>query len=240
MLAFTLRRILTAIPTLLLISLVIFLLVDLAPGPDAIDVPADLATRLERLGERLSGALALVSGRSAADLRRHLGPVSLTLAGSHGAHIVAPDGCVVRQGSPLPGTVREHLRLYASRAGLLFEEKAHGGALHYRALPQMGEEATAFAKRLACDHGLAAKEGKCVIELVWPGADKGGAAHLLCENVPFSGTIPVFIGDDITDEDGFAACIRMGGFGIKVGEGGATSARYRLASVKDVFAWLNL
>ncbi|WP_336927017.1 trehalose-phosphatase [Altererythrobacter palmitatis] len=215
-------------------------LVELAPGPDAIAVPADLAVRLERLGERLGGALALVSGRSAADLRRHLGPGLLTLAGSHGAHIVAPDGSVLRQGSPLPGAVSEHLRLFASRSGLLFEEKAHGGALHYRARPELGDQATDFAKQLAQHHGLATKEGKCVIELVWPGADKGGAAHLLCGNMPFAGTIPVFIGDDITDEDGFAACIRMGGFGIKVGEGGATCARYRLASVKDVFAWLNL
>ncbi|SHN58506.1 trehalose-phosphatase [Erythrobacter sanguineus] len=215
-------------------------LVEIASGPDVIIVPERLAGGLQRLSDRLGGALALVTGRSIDNLHQFLGPLQLHLAGSHGGHVLAPDEAALREAEPLPEPVTNALAGFAASFGLLFERKAHGGALHYRARPELEDETHSFAIGLAEAHGLATKAGKCVIELVWPGADKGGAVDLLIGQPPFAGAMPVFIGDDVTDEDGFAACARLGGFGIAVGERPSTAARYSLASVKDVHFWLDL
>jgi trehalose 6-phosphate phosphatase len=215
-------------------------LVEIASGPDAIVPPVDLACRLQALATQFDEAVALVSGRSIANLRRFLGPVCLTLAGSHGGHIITADGTCLREAQAMPKRVSERLRLFAQERGLLYEAKTHGAALHYRSHPDLGQEACDFALALAREHGLVTKAGKCVIELVQPGADKGAAVELLHLQPEFRGTIPVFVGDDVTDEDGFAACNRLGGFGVIVGERAGTAARYRLETVKDVLAWLNL
>lgn len=215
-------------------------LVDIAAGPDAVAVPSGLTAALERLAMRVNGALALVTGRSIANLHSFLGPMKLHMAGSHGGDVRMPCGTPLREGRPLPSQVTESLGSFAAATGVLYERKAHGGALHYRARPEMEADAYRFAASLADAHGLTTKAGKCVIELVWPGADKGGAVDLLAAHAPFEGATPVFIGDDVTDEDGFVASERRGGFGIAVGERASVAARYSLATVKDVHAWLEL
>ncbi|KPF62163.1 trehalose-phosphatase [Porphyrobacter sp. AAP60] len=215
-------------------------LVDIAAKPDAVTVPHGLRQGLDRLSQRLGGALALVTGRSIDNLEDFLGQPKVHLAGSHGGDVRAPGGVSLREGRPLPAPVIEALNSFAAAHGLLYERKAHGGALHYRKHPEREADARDFAAELADKHGLATKTGKCVIELVWPGADKGGAVDLLAARAPFKGATPVFIGDDVTDEDGFAACARLGGFGIAVGERPSATARYSLSTVKDVHTWLEL
>lgn len=215
-------------------------LVDIANEPDAIAVPGGLACGLANLAARLSGALALVTGRSLDNLHDFLGPLPLHLAGSHGGHVLAPGGTPLREAAPLPVPVTQALGSFAKDNGLLHERKAHGAALHYRTRPELADGARQFAAGLAQEYGLATKAGKCVVELVWPGANKGGAVDLLIQQPPFAGALPVFIGDDVTDEDGFAVCNRLGGFGIAVGERPSAAARYCLAGVKDVHAWLEL
>ena len=215
-------------------------LIDIAGEPDAVSVPRHLTARLERLSERLGGALALVTGRSIDNLERFLGNPMVHLAGSHGDDVRAPSGIILRESKPLPLPVAEAMDRFAAASGLLYEHKAHGGALHYRARPDLEADARDFAAILANAHGLVSKSGKCVVELVWPSADKGGAVALLTARAPFAGATPVFIGDDITDEDGFAACSRLGGFGIAVGEPSSAAARFSLETVKDVHTWLEL
>lgn len=215
-------------------------LVDIAASPDAVTVPQRLSNRLERLSRHLGGALALVTGRSIENLQNVLGPLALHVAGSHGSDVRAPDGIALRNGEPVPLPVAQALSRFAVANGLLYERKAHGAALHFRVRPELETVAFNFAAELADNHGLTTKAGKCVIELVWPGADKGGAVDLLAARIPFAGAMPVFIGDDVTDEDGFAACTRLGGFGIAVGDRASAAARYHLASVKDVHTWLEL
>lgn len=215
-------------------------LVDIAASPDVVTLPQQLPERLERLSRCLGGALALVTGRSIENLQSFLGPLDVHLAGSHGGDVRAPDGTALRNGTPVPAPVAEALSRFAVAHSLLYEGKAHGAALHFRARPELESAARDFAAELASAHGLTTKAGKCVIELVWPGADKGGAVALLAARRPFARALPVFIGDDITDEDGFAACTRLGGFGIAVGERASAAARYHLATVKDVNAWLEL
>ena len=215
-------------------------LVEIAEGPDAIAMPQWLPAELERLNGRLGGALALVTGRSIDNLHGFLGPLRVHVAGSHGSDMRLPDSTALRHGKALPLPVADALGRFAADCGLLYERKAHGGALHYRARPDLETVTHSFADRLAAEHGLVTKVGKCVIELMWPGADKGGAVDLLAARAPFAGAMPVFIGDDVTDEDGFAACAQRGGFGIAVGERASAAARYHLATVKDVHTWLDL
>lgn len=217
-------------------------LIDIAPSPDAILVPQDMAARLEMLAKKLEGRLALVSGRSVSDIIRHLGPLELALAGSHGEERMLPDGSPLGP-SPafLPDEATDAMRAYAdSHEGLAYEAKSYGAALHYRAVPGSEEQVVAYAETIAETYGLTLKRGKCVAEVVRGGAGKAGAVHAFMEQPPFAGAMPVFIGDDITDEDGFSAVNDLGGFGVVVGDRLATAARYRLSTPAKVHEWIEL
>lgn len=216
-------------------------LVEIASGPDAIDVPDNLPGRFDILAARLEGRLALVSGRGLDNINHHIGALTIARAGSHGADRVLADGTMLgERAQPLTPQVIEALADLARDYGALLERKAHGAALHYRSNPDSGEAIGMAAAAIASDHGLVVKRGKCVAELVRPGADKGGAVAAFMNISPFAGSVPVFIGDDVTDEDGFIAAETLGGFGIAVGERASPNARYHLPLVKDVHAWLNL
>jgi trehalose 6-phosphate phosphatase len=77
-----------------------------------------------------------------------------------------------------------------------------------------------------------------VVELRTPGQDKGQSVAAFLRERPFMGATPIFVGDDLTDEDGFAAAARLGGYGVLVGPMRPTAASYRLADTEAVTAWL--
>lgn len=216
-------------------------LVEIAPTPDGIRVPQGLASGLTGLALRTDGRLALVSGRSTEDIERHLGPLAIARAGSHGISRLLADGS--RLGgdpSALPAAVSEALEQFAALHDFPLEGKPHGAALHFRARPELESVGAEFAHDIAARHGLRVKRGKSVIEIVHPGADKGGAVRAFMGIAPFAGARPVFIGDDITDDDGFRAASEQGGFGILVGERKSPDARYHLPRVADLHEWLGL
>jgi trehalose 6-phosphate phosphatase len=124
--------------------------------------------------------------------------------------------------------------------GLIYEAKTHGAGLHFRLAPQLKDIAVAFAERQAMLHGLWVELGKQVVELVNQGADKAGAVRAFMAQRPFAGALPVFVGDDVTDEDGFRAAGELGGFGIVVGARAGTLARHCLVSPAKVHEWLGL
>lgn len=216
-------------------------LVELAPTPDGINVAHDLADRLGKLGIALGDRLALVSGRAIVDLEKHLGPIALACAGSHGSDCRQASGEPL--GDPPGGLPSEALCAiadFAQAQGFDLEDKPHGAALHYRANPDLEPQGLAFAEQLIKTHDLEMKRGKCVIELVAPGANKGTAVAAFMGEAPFAGAVPIFIGDDVTDEDGFAKAAELGGFGIIVGDRLGTVAKNRLASVAALHHWLQL
>ncbi|MEE4154811.1 MAG: trehalose-phosphatase [Erythrobacter sp.] len=217
-------------------------LVEIAPTPDAIAVSPGLASRLASLSNRLNGACAIISGRAVADLAQHLGEsLPVACAGSHGTDIRDVLGERLKPApAPMPETVVEAMREHAAGEGLVFESKPHGAALHYRGQPAKGPAAYAFAQGLARKHGYAIQGGKSVVELVNGGGDKGDAVRVFMEAAPFKGTLPFFIGDDMTDEKGFAACTELGGAGVIVGERETTLASYALPDVAAVHHWLGL
>lgn len=228
-------------------SLALFLdfdgtLVEIAPTPDGIDVPPNIANRLEDLAGRHGGRVALVSGRSLENLAQHIGEAGLARAGSHGAERKRADGRLLGdEPAAIPPEAARAAQAFASaREGVDYEAKRHGAAVHYRSAPALECEVIRFAVETAATHGLVVKRGKCVAELVHRGADKAGAVRAFMGEPPFRGSVPIFVGDDITDEDGFRAASEMGGFGIIVGDRASAFARYRLANPAEVHAWLKL
>ena len=216
-------------------------LVELASTPDAIRVSPTLAPLLKRLHARLGGRLALISGRAISDLERHLECAGLAVSGSHGLELRLRDGQVTRRGGDHDLTeARERLNGLASSApGLLVEEKPYGIALHYRQAPEEEERVSDLMSELARDGGLALQQGKMVIELRPPGADKGDAVRAFMAEPDFAGARPIFVGDDMTDEHAFAAAAEMGGAGVLVGPPRATAAQWRLPDVPAVIDWLS-
>ncbi|MBV7259712.1 trehalose-phosphatase [Erythrobacter crassostreae] len=216
-------------------------LVELAPGPDEIKPRAGLASELGVVSTRLDGRCAIVSGRGLDDIEKHIGPLPVAGAGSHGSDVRAADGTQLGDGAiGLPAAIEQRLRVFAADNALDYEHKPHGGALHYRSNQEAGPAAHAFAKQLADENGWAAQSGKCVVEIVAKSANKGAAVRAFLGIAPFAGSRPFFLGDDLTDEAGFAACIEAGGAGILIGDREETIATYRLPNVTSVHEWLNL
>ena len=215
-------------------------LVDLAPTPDAVVVDDALGLLLGRLATAMPGRVAIVSGRSIAQLdgflAQHLEQVAV--AGSHGAERRTPAaGHVTPQRSEALEAACNELRAYADLEGLLFEAKSLGASLHFRQNPERETDAVAMAERVAHQFGLHANRGKMMVEVRLPG-DKGEAVRTLLDDPAMRGTTPWFFGDDRTDEDGFAAAQASGGAGVLVDDPRETQARYRLDGVARLRDWL--
>jgi len=216
-------------------------LVDIAATPDAIDVPSGLADRLAKLSAQLGGRLALVSGRAIEDLELHLGELAFACAGSHGAARRGASGQWLGPGpTPIPALVVAEVAAFAEASGALHEPKAHGVALHSRIAPQLEQRCSEFMAQLAARHHLDVKRGKLVAELVQPGTNKGAAVRAFMAENPFKGARPILVGDDVTDEDGFAAVVEHGGLAVTVGPRDSRLARFGLADPGAVRDWLGL
>lgn len=216
-------------------------LVDLAERPDLVRVSPMLPDLLARLASRLDGRVALVSGRGAQEVAALIGAPDLTIAGSHGAEIRSGSGHV--SAPPRPVVLDEALAAidaFAARhPGLLVEDKPQGVALHYRRLPEAAQACQTLAADLAQRLGLHLQPGKMVVELRPAGHDKGTAVRQLMRQPAMTGTRPLFIGDDRTDEAAFRAVADMGGAGILVGPAQDTAAIHQLPDVASVHAWLD-
>jgi len=215
----------------------------LAPSPDAVVVSPRVPVLLNALIARNDAAVAIVSGRPIADIDKFLAPLSLPVAGSHGAEFRDLDGSVeqVGFGDPRLEQMRATLQVTVSaHPGLLLEMKSAGLAVHYRAAPQHAAVVEAATQQAVADQGGAfvLQPGKMVFEIKPKGVDKGRAIRRYMETAPFAGRTPVFVGDDLTDEKGFAVINELGGLAIKIGEG-ETIAAHRLPAVEDLLDWLD-
>ncbi|WP_324698122.1 trehalose-phosphatase [Novosphingobium aerophilum] len=215
-------------------------LVEIADHPDDVIVSPHLPDLIARLADRLDGRLALITGRSLESLEEMLGHLDVAAAGSHGGEF-RPAGSreILPLAEPLPKAVVDRLSAFAAdNGGLLVEPKPFSIAVHYRRHPEALPGLLACADETGREFGLRTKHGKQVIELSMPGSDKGSAVARFMQMPPFLGARPVFIGDDVTDEDAFAAVARLGGDGILAGPMRETLAHARLGGVSAVHAWL--
>jgi trehalose 6-phosphate phosphatase len=215
-------------------------LTELAPSPDAISIDPRLRDILLALEAALGGALAIVSGRPLSQIDEYLG-LSLPGAGIHGLQLRETRNGILHP-PPKGGAVAAIAALLAPMVEadprLLLEEKPGAVALHYRLAPEREVECRAtVTAALEGQPGLHLIDGKMVLEVKPDHVNKGRAIAQLMETALFQGRIPVFAGDDRTDEDGFRIVNAMKGVTIKVGQG-ETGAAHRIASVDALLSWL--
>lgn len=218
-------------------------LLEIAPTPDATTVPAGLKELLVSLQGRARGALALISGRSLAQIDALFAPLRLPAAGLHGLERRTAAG--VRQDvvtiHEVPLAAGRYLSQIVGRhPGLLLEDKGATVALHYRMAPdlqQVAQEAMEIALRRA-GPGYALLDGKMVIELKPAGTSKSHAIAAFMSEPPFNGRAPIFVGDDHTDEAGFEYVNRVGGLSIQMGATPHRGAKCHLPDVPALHAWL--
>ncbi len=214
-------------------------LAEIAPLPDAVEVPPSLVALLAALAEGLGGALAVVSGRRLSDLDHLLAPLVLPAAAEHGALRRLAGGRLTEARPPdLSVATRTAEDLVHHYPGLRMERKTSSVALHYRQRPEL-ESLCLAAMTEAADRGpdTELQRGKCVVEVKPLGVDKGQAIACFMKEPPFAGRRPWFAGDDLTDEPGFGWVQQAGGCAVKVGAG-PTAARHRLPGPAALRAWL--
>ena len=216
-------------------------LIEFRNDPSAVRADSALTDAVAACSRHLGGALALVSGRRISDLDVSMAPHRFPVAGLHGLERrdatgntsmaqVAPDAI---------GRVREKVRTaLANEQNIRIEDKGLALAIHYRTAPERSSTIRSVAEHILADIGPSYRllEGSGVFELLPRAASKGDAVRAFMAEAPFRGRLPVFVGDDITDLEGFQAVREMGGFGIAVGQ--RVKAEYRLADVAQVRRWL--
>lgn len=214
-------------------------LADIAAKPDKVQVPVGLPPTLRALHQLLGGALAIVTGRKQSDVDGFLAPLLLPMASEHGAQYRFADARQAAIEAPDLGRVlAAATSLQAQHPELIVETKRASVALHFRQAPHLEplcRETLEHALHGA--DGLELMQGKCVLEVKTAGVHKGQAIAAFMQTPPFAGRTPVFVGDDVTDEAGFAAVLALGGWAIKVGTG-PSQASYRCTTPAALRGWL--
>jgi trehalose 6-phosphate phosphatase len=215
-------------------------LAELAETPDAVTPEPRRTAVLTALAPRLGGRVAIISGRTIAEIDRIADSSMASASGVHGLERRRADGGFLRAeaSEAVRGAVRAFEDFARAHPGVIVEDKAVAAGLHYRGAPDVAAEAEVLARRLAAETGLTLQPGNMVVELKTPGASKGTAVKAFMAEAPFAGAVPVMLGDDLTDEDGFRAASELGGFGVLVGPPRETAARFGLPDVDAVLGWL--
>jgi trehalose 6-phosphate phosphatase len=220
-------------------------LLDIAARPELVRVPNELPALIARVAEERQGALALISGRPLAELDWLFRPWQGAAAGLHGVERRRANGVLDGDLDSVTAEALDRIRpllaaLARSDGRLIFEDKGGTVALHYRAAPERESEIRASSEALLCAAAAQLRliAGKMVVEFQPLHVNKGRAIAAFLGELPFLGRLPVFVGDDTTDEDGFAEIRRRGGIGVRVGPPRETSATHGLPSVAAVLDWL--
>ena len=217
-------------------------LLEIAETPDAVEANRSELALVGKLSRAAGAAVALISGRSLHVIDQLFSPLVLPAAGQHGVERRDAGGTRHRYRFPVNALkpAAGGIRSFAARhQGLVFEDKGASVALHYRLAPQLAAAAQRAVREAAEPLGdqVEVQGGKMVVELKPAGCDKGKAIEAFMQEPPFAGRVPVFLGDDVTDEYGFRVVNRLEGHSVKVGEG-PSAARWRLQDPAAARAWL--
>jgi trehalose 6-phosphate phosphatase len=216
-------------------------LIELTETPFDTRASDELKAVLKEVEERLGGALALVSGRSVEYLDGLFAPLRLPSAGLHGIERRKATG--IMHGASFADAQLDHARtalkeFVQDHAGTLLEDKGRTVAVHFRMAPQfepeVREAVTDIAAALGTNYHVQA--GSMMLEIKPRGFNKGSAVKAFMQEPPFSGRRPVYLGDDLTDLDGFRVVDALGGVSIAVGE--RVQGQYRLDDPAAVREWL--
>ena len=218
-------------------------ILDVAPTPQSVAVPASLVRTLAALHTRTNGALALVSGRLIENLDRLFVPLKLPCVGGHGVEWRIVDGAPIqRRHAELSSLLKTQVTAAVTvDPRIIVEDKGSSIAVHYRMAPERGplirNKIAAILDR-APGEKLEMLCGKAVIEIKPLNFNKGVAVCELMKSAPFAQRIPLFVGDDVTDESVFAVIPTLGGFGYSVGQEMAGVAG-TFGGPQDVRDWLS-
>ena len=216
-------------------------LADIAARPEEVLVTEATRAALGALVQLSGSAVAIITGRDIASIDHFLAPVRLPVAGVHGLMRRDANGQLHQptlDESAVEAIGASLSPLVASETGLLLERKVGAIALHYRQRPELEDECLKAMEHAANGYpAITLRRGKMVIEAVGHAGNKGAAIGSFLQEAPFFGRTPVFAGDDLTDEDGFAYVNGRRGVSIKVGNG-ATGATYRVEDREGLLAWL--
>lgn len=217
-------------------------LLDIADAPDRVHVHPRVLDLLAALRRASGGAVALVSGRAIADLDALFEPLELPVAGLHGAQRRDGAGRLhLQPADPRLERAREQLLAWsAGHPGTLVEDKDGAIAVHFRQAPAAEQYARRLLQGVLRELGgdFVLQEGKCVLEIKPSGVSKATAIREFMREPPFAGRRPLFLGDDVTDEDGFETVRALGGMAVTVGERPSQHAQWCLADVGAALDWL--
>ncbi|GBQ51260.1 trehalose-phosphatase [Komagataeibacter sucrofermentans] len=196
-------------------------LVDIAPTPESVVVAPGLRDTLRRLRDKCGNALAVISGRPIEQIDHFLPDVPYAVAGEHGIAIRHAPGQPIERAAlpPVPRAwIDEAEKLAASHPGVRIEHKKAGLVLHYRGAPDAGPALGRIADEWvkATSGAFHVQAAKMAWEIRPAGIDKGHAVEAVMQSAPFAGRLPIFVGDDVTDEDGMREAVRLGGVGFRI------------------------
>ncbi len=225
-------------------------LTPITENPEDARLSREMAETLHRL--QTKATVAVVSGRDLRVIKERVGIDGVYYAGSHGFEVENPDGQPIENHigqntkPALDAAARQLRKRLSAVDGVTFERKKYSMAIHYRSVPDAQIESVdaAVDAVLQEQDGLRKKAGKKVWELQPDiGWDKGNAVELILDSLPQDQAdqrLPIYIGDDVTDEDAFDT-LGANGIGIVVnaGEPKPTLARYRLTNPDQVRDFLD-
>jgi trehalose 6-phosphate phosphatase len=217
-------------------------LAEIVDRPDAITIPDTTHALLEDLQRHLNGAIAIISGRQIEEIDLHTRNAFTSVAGIHG--LQRRDASGVRHDGPVNGADVSKLAsnlaaVVEQHPALHLETKPASVALHYRGQPELKKFCQSKAKEIAeLDQGMEILFGKMVVEIKLGKTHKGDAVNSFMNEQPFAGRMPVYVGDDVTDEYAFEVVNAADGISIKVG-GEPTKAKYVIEDVSKLAEWLH-
>lgn len=196
-------------------------ILDIAPKAQDVDVPPELIESLKVLKKKLSGALALISGRMIHEIDALFAPLQLTCSGVHGAEWrLSPNG-PIKTGAPLPHQLRDNIaEVFQDMEGVIVEDKIYDVSVHFRLAPEKGPMIEEKFRSLlgAYEKDVSFLPGRKVFEVTRTQHDKSEALKKLLSSPCFQNRRPVFLGDDITDLPAINFCLSCGGAAARVGQ----------------------
>jgi trehalose 6-phosphate phosphatase len=221
-------------------------LLDFAATPETVVVPPELPATLRTIRGQLGGALAVVTGRTIEMVDKLLGDVPHAVAGEHGGAVRHGPGNAVERPDlkpPPQSWLERSALLETAHPGSRLEQKPRGFCMHFRLAPESGPAIhAALADMVAESEDFHLLSGQMMWEVRPHGVDKGHGVEHLMQHPPFYGRVPVFIGDDVTDEDGLRVARAMGGAGLWVPDlfGNAAGVRAWLLATASRGDWAAL